>query len=432
MPHPQSGASPHPSQPNAHDPEDITDLFFSDDEETILRQTLDASTLDLLAKSYWAKYKQDLKEGRRAFIYGLLLSFLLTFYLCFFYSGDILNWMYGSTLENADPLLAPLVQQHWLGGPGNYLSAALLLLVNFLFIYALGRVEEPNLSVNYNLKMFGPVILSSAFGLAVSQKIIEDNLTPFSLAIAKGSLLYFFSNLFLVSGLSIGSLIWRYLKDLRKTQNPGRYIVFNHLNILSRLGLEADPIAKSDWTQISHRADISAQLEDTADLFEAKFLQEFREPNPYRQKLYSQELRKIANGYRDLKLWLLTPMADTRQQLRKVIFSNLMYYVQGNLHEMYKTETALEATIPRKEKILTQIRGYAAKLFRAFLPLILLWLFQQTPLRIEGDLFEFVAVGILVLTAIMLMLEIDPRFSEKIDLLKELKSLVNLGDSNKN
>ncbi|MEO0534051.1 MAG: hypothetical protein AAF215_09300 [Cyanobacteria bacterium P01_A01_bin.123] len=141
------------------------------------------------------------------------------------------------------------------------------------------------------------------------------------------------------------------------------------------------------------------------------------------------EMGKISNGFRELKLWLYTPMDETKNSLLNRFSDSLNLLLEGDWHSLPKVDVhELRSNINRitKRQIRNrQFKRYGSLIFRASLPLLFIGILQITPFRLTSEsILDYAVVGACIFSALILMIELDPNFIEKLNLLEQLKRLI--------
>jgi hypothetical protein len=134
--------------------------------------------------------------------------------------------------------------------------------------------------------------------------------------------------------------------------------------------------------------------------------------------------RKAA-ALRELKKWVLTPKSDTRNQFIARIAANLSQVTSGNWD-------ALELMEPGKISRLQLWRSYGVvalrRIFKAGVPVLVFWAFQQTSLAFKGGDAEYVRLGACSYAVLTLIMPYDQPFGAKTTALKEvMQSLAGIG-----
>lgn len=177
----------------------------------------------------------------------------------------------------------------------------------------------------------------------------------------------------------------------------------------------------------SEKDKLIRNLEEIAVLFE-KYPDSVLGVTEYEYCLAKNESRKIAHQFRKFKFWVVYPRTDTYTYLKKTLISDLTALLTDDFHNVSRAseEEVLRDIKPLKIKTLVVLRHYLGILLKAGIPLFLLLTFQQTPFHLQGDILDYVTVGSFAFAALVLLLELDPKYLDYLknfsELVKELKS----------
>ncbi|HEY9620687.1 MAG TPA: hypothetical protein V6C78_09975 [Crinalium sp.] len=180
-------------------------------------------------------------------------------------------------------------------------------------------------------------------------------------------------------------------------------------------------IRSTDWTDVTIRKQILSNLEKLAVLIQHDLSRTLPSGDIATDLWQRESAAQKAAAVRSLKKWVCHPKADTREQLIKRLSNDLVHVATGNWD-------ALERIAPEKGVQLWRnwIIFMSRLLFKASLPLLLLWIFQQTPLALKGDPAQFVTIGVFILAALTLLMELDPNFGSRIATLKDITQLLSV------
>lgn len=130
--------------------------------------------------------------------------------------------------------------------------------------------------------------------------------------------------------------------------------------------------------------------------------------------VFDVESRKLAKKIHAYKWWVVHPKRDTYAYLSRQMawgFINLMINDWDSLLRLAEKDS-IQEEISTKELIAFNVRKYLRIIFNALTPVILLFAFQFTPFRLEGESLEYIAMGVFAFSAIVLLLELNPRYLE--------------------
>lgn len=114
--------------------------------------------------------------------------------------------------------------------------------------------------------------------------------------------------------------------------------------------------------------------------------------------------------------------------MERILIADLVSLLTDDWHSLSRVseEDVLQDIKPLKTKTLFVLRRYAGIALKSSIPLVLLLVFQQTPFRLQGDILDYVTVGSFAFAALVLLLELDPKYLDYLksfsELIKQIKS----------
>ncbi len=173
------------------------------------------------------------------------------------------------------------------------------------------------------------------------------------------------------------------------------------------------------------QSDIVISLSTIASCFETYLPRRLPVNNPYQRALLEKDYRQIANYYRSLQIWVYKPMIDTHIHLKERLLDDFAKILKGDYHSLTRLETPKIDAISTKEVILSRLNRITRLIGLVSLPFIFVLLITKLPLpiKISNEELSYLILGAFVLAALMLMNELDPKFSEKIGSLKDVQGL---------
>jgi hypothetical protein len=133
-------------------------------------------------------------------------------------------------------------------------------------------------------------------------------------------------------------------------------------------------------------------------------------------------LGQVANSFRAMKKWVLTPMGDTRTQLVMRLASVLRSAALGRWDDLPREDVE---KISRPHWWHIRILRILGAVFVGGAPVLMFWLFQRTPkLALTGPVRDYLEVGVMIWAALALITLFDPSFGAKIAILKDVSQLL--------
>ncbi len=200
--------------------------------------------------------------------------------------------------------------------------------------------------------------------------------------------------------------------------------------IVSELGrlilfLDGESLPSQKLESIAVKNDVIESLEKIAACF-SRFLPRKIRVNDAREKaLIEREFKSIANGFQVLQMWLYTPMPDTGEALTVRLKTDLRNILQGNYHDLPRTDRLPRADIPAKDFLVSQASQWINLLLKMSLPFILLWILDLSPIGIPPNSMDYLLLGSFTFSVLFFVVEIDPQFGEKLTFIKGIQDLLN-------
>lgn len=189
-----------------------------------------------------------------------------------------------------------------------------------------------------------------------------------------------------------------------------------------------DTIAKvSDhqkWKKLDYRLGISYSLLEVGKMFRDYAPRLQRGLDPSVAILYRENMNVIYHRFRTISSWSLTPKHDTRQVIQFKLEKIISEYIQADIDSLLSGQNERLVNVPTRKLWINQIEFWLGKILRTLAPIVLVWLFTLTPLSPSGNTKDYLTSGSFALSGLMGMAEIDPKFGDKLNLLKSLKELL--------
>jgi hypothetical protein len=242
--------------------------------------------------------------------------------------------------------------------------------------------------------------------------------------------LWWIQNVSLISGIFVTIVavllfviilvLWCLFDRRLKTNHPDTVLINVLLRVLSIV--EKQP---HHWADLKFRRQLIPMIEEAASCIQYGLCRQCQSGDNNLDVWVQDIMTRKAAALRELKKWVLTPKADTRGQFIARVAASFSQIVSGNWD-------ALEQIEPRKLSHLqlwrTRMGAALGALFMSGLPVLLLWVFQQTSVAFKGVLAEYATLGAYIWAVLTLFMAYDPLFGPKAAALKEVvQSLPVLG-----
>ncbi|MFG6105322.1 hypothetical protein U2F10_23915 [Leptothoe sp. EHU-05/26/07-4] len=214
--------------------------------------------------------------------------------------------------------------------------------------------------------------------------------------------------------LFLGILIAWFKLNVLKRREPISYIIALLIEIICLL---ENNVTGDD---LKLRSFIAKRIDHIASVFQYDIPVSFPISNSYERFFFESEAQKIANGFRSLKVWLYIPMADTQDSLITRLSHNLKSMIEGDWNSLPKLDSVNEGVlghVTRKQLAIRELKRYGNLFFRAAIPIVIVYLVNLTPVDLTSQTFDYLVAGAFVLSALVLLVELDPNLGDKLDLL---------------
>jgi hypothetical protein len=141
------------------------------------------------------------------------------------------------------------------------------------------------------------------------------------------------------------------------------------------------------------------------------------------QAWLTDEVREIATGLRRLKRLIVLSDKESLQQLIGKVSTSLLYAARGEWTKLDHVEEEPITTPQRRARILSIIR----RVVIGALPLSILVAIQQSSMKIEGDLADYLKAVTILWAAVSYLNLLDPQSTEKADTVKSLAEILPFG-----
>lgn len=243
-------------------------------------------------------------------------------------------------------------------------------------------------------------LLLSSVGFLILSSIIFQATFLFALAIA-------------LIGFTLGRIIS--LRLLRHYY-PDSFIAHKLIKIIAEL----DDKSKS-WISVEFRSQLIYEIEEISSCIEKDLSRALRSGDKVTDVWLKKTTICIASSFREKKKWILTPKVDTRDHLYNNLRDSLINFVIGNWDLLEQEEPMATSA---KQIWIEQIRNLFRVLFVGGIPIILLWLIQNSVLALKTPFDNYAMIGTLLWAVFTMITTYDPLFSTKISALKDVMNLV--------
>jgi hypothetical protein len=220
--------------------------------------------------------------------------------------------------------------------------------------------------------------------------------------------------------LAIIIAVWRQIFSIwygshLQSHNADDSIIDGCLLILRDLEQESD-----QWGTPRQKQQLLARLDRIARMISHGLVQQVRINDASAKMWFLQMTEEMAEYVRALEKWVLIPKPDTHAHLVERIASNLVVSISGCWDE-FPREPLPKVTRPQRLYVfLTYLRTF----FLALLPLVIIWLIQQSPVAMQGDVANYAVAGAIIWAVLSFMSVLDPTMSAKVGVLKDVTSII--------
>jgi hypothetical protein len=175
---------------------------------------------------------------------------------------------------------------------------------------------------------------------------------------------------------------------------------------------------EASWGTVDLKNDLVVKLEAIATSIE-QHLRQVRPGDQRTRYVVRDQGTQIGNGIRGLKAWVLVPRPDTRYHLLLRVRDDLIKAAYGHwdLMERLPIEGLARSVAGR-------IVEAARNLLIAALAPAVLWILQQSPMQLSGNVLTGAQFLVATISIIYVLLAIDPNFPTKIQAVKDLRGMV--------
>jgi hypothetical protein len=178
-----------------------------------------------------------------------------------------------------------------------------------------------------------------------------------------------------------------------------------------------------DWIELEYKQRQIMFLEMAATSVERFLPHQLPSGDSATDDWLSERAWQVASAVREKKKWILTPTKLTYNDFIDKIVSNLVCVTSGNWD-------ALERVELKKPTHSQSWHSFVVSLLRAILvaalPIVGLWIFQQTPLALVDPVLGYVIAAVFIWVLLIFLAVLDQNFSSKITAFKDITNLASL------
>lgn len=264
------------------------------------------------------------------------------------------------------------------------------------------------------------VILIAAFSGYLFWRMVAERESLFTSNESMVFLAVFFVwSFWLLSGVLLfitGSIILYIRRRRLNTRHPQTMICVRLLEALSLVERHSDAWGEADFKQV-----LVEKLEDAALRVEFDLQRQQRSGDPATDAWLAQSFAGIARSLREQKKRILLPEPDARQALIDFLAQELAHAAAGDWGGLQRIEEANPAA--RRMGALKRLGGLLAAIVRGSLPLLALWLLQQSPFALQSNLNDYTFILAALYLLFSVLAEVDPLYRDKIRAVQELLNL---------
>jgi hypothetical protein len=166
----------------------------------------------------------------------------------------------------------------------------------------------------------------------------------------------------------------------------------------------------SVWTRLNTKRNLMEVLENCARTFAYSVPKKLRGFDPISEAHIRRRSTETAAALRSYKLWIYSPTPLTRTDLQSLLLGMVMHITDGQWDYLPRSEPNRVSRSIVRDRV---IRGLLA-VGQSCVPIFLLFLWHLTPFGPPRPLFEKLAIVTFAVSAVYLLLSIDPGAETKI------------------
>lgn len=199
---------------------------------------------------------------------------------------------------------------------------------------------------------------------------------------------------------------------------PSSYIVHKIIKSLLKLRRE------NDIYKEVYRSLLIEEINCVAGCFQHDMPRLIRAFSASDRLILEKDYRKIANGFRSLKKLLYSSSGNSRFELFTRLGHNLESLLVGAIDELPHVEDELVLGVTKREIAVNTVTHLLSVVTRVAVPFLLLWVLENLGLGVPEEIQNYLLAGAFAFSCLILLIELDPNFSQKLDLLKQIQELI--------
>lgn len=149
-----------------------------------------------------------------------------------------------------------------------------------------------------------------------------------------------------------------------------------------------------------------------------------------KNKIYiDSRFSEISSYFREMKIWVSLPMEDTFTYMEAQILLTIRCLVREDYHSIPRLKKSVSDSISGRETFINLAKNVASLIFRATLPFVFLYLIRLLFQDISEQVFNSLTIGAFIWSALVLIVELDPKLEEKLNFIGQIQRLL-LGHNN--
>ena len=178
--------------------------------------------------------------------------------------------------------------------------------------------------------------------------------------------------------------------------------------------------SERDWQAFRSKNELMEELERAARLVGEGVPRALLTADAQTDAWLKNHCQEIGAALRAKKSWVCMPKPDTRQQLENKLTACLVDAARGSWDSLERAE---RKPLSRQE-LRVRIGKLISGLFVALLPAAIYYLARQSGFLPAGALADYLGFGVVLWAVIALLLTIDSRFGEKIEIFQKIIGLL--------
>ncbi|RPJ49392.1 MAG: hypothetical protein EHM21_07105 [Chloroflexi bacterium] len=192
-------------------------------------------------------------------------------------------------------------------------------------------------------------------------------------------------------------------------------IIFRMLMLISYLEEKENWLAHPFYKQR-----VLDQMEQIASMLERGLPRQVSSKDSATDLWIKNRARRMGASIREKKKWVLAPKADTQAQLLKSLAQDYVHAASGDWDAFSQSDPEPITA----QNIIFLVRHWAGVLVRGALPMLILFIVQSRFVQLSEQMASNLWLATTLWLILTVLLELDPDFKEKLDVLGKVKSMV--------